>query len=127
SQTHPHDPHAESEDTLELLILPAPHLDVGHLLKTEYLGVEGDGPVRVGHGHANGAHRANNSLPGGDGGEPQRAVQQQGRRERQDQRELSALHASRSLRWSATRSALAMMVRAGFTAALDGKKLPSTT
>ena len=36
-------------------------------------------------------------------------------------------HASRLFRWSPTRSALAMMVSAGFTAALDGKKLPSTT
>src|SRR6516165_2116091 len=34
---------------------------------------------------------------------------------------------SRSSRWSPTRSALAMMVRVGLTAALDGKKLPSTT
>src|SRR5438034_7741004 len=32
----------------------------------------------------------------------------------------------RSSRWSPTRRALAMIVRAGFTAALDGKKLPST-
>src|SRR5262245_32996357 len=36
-------------------------------------------------------------------------------------------HPRRSLRWSPTRSALARMVRAGFTAALDGKKLASTT
>ena len=36
-------------------------------------------------------------------------------------------HESRSLRWSPTRNALAMMVRAGFTALLDTKKLPSTT
>ena len=36
-------------------------------------------------------------------------------------------HASRSTRWSATRSALAMIVSAGFTAALDGKTLASTT
>ena len=34
---------------------------------------------------------------------------------------------SRSSRWSPTRSALAMIVSAGFTAPLDGKKLPSTT
>ena len=34
---------------------------------------------------------------------------------------------SRSRRWSPTRSALAMIVSAGFTAPLDGKKLPSTT
>ena len=33
----------------------------------------------------------------------------------------------RFIRWSPTRSALAMMVSAGLTAALDGKKLPSTT
>ena len=36
-------------------------------------------------------------------------------------------HASRLLRCSPTRSALAMIVSAGFTAALDGKKLASTT
>lgn len=35
--------------------------------------------------------------------------------------------ARRALRWSPTRRALAMMVSAGFTAALEGKKLPSTT
>ena len=35
--------------------------------------------------------------------------------------------ASRSPRWSATRSALAMIVSVGFTAELDTKKLESTT
>ena len=39
----------------------------------------------------------------------------------------SDLTPRRVFRWSATRRALAMMVRAGFTAALEGKKLPSTT
>lgn len=34
---------------------------------------------------------------------------------------------SRAFKWSPTPSALATMVSAGFTAALEGKKLPSTT
>ena len=34
---------------------------------------------------------------------------------------------SRSSRWSPTRNALAIIVNVGFTAELDGKKLPSTT
>src|ERR1041385_1747075 len=34
---------------------------------------------------------------------------------------------SRSNKWSPTRNAFAMIVRAGFTAPLDGKKLASTT
>jgi hypothetical protein len=34
---------------------------------------------------------------------------------------------SRSIKWSPTRSALAMIVKVGLTAALDGKKLASTT
>src|SRR5262245_11236799 len=34
---------------------------------------------------------------------------------------------SRSSKWLPTRSAFAMIVRVGFTAALDGKKLASTT
>jgi len=37
------------------------------------------------------------------------------------------LHPSLSMRWSPTRSALAMMVSDGLTAVLDTKKLPSTT
>ena len=41
--------------------------------------------------------------------------------------ERAPSHPSRSRRWSPTRSAFAMMVRAGFTAELEGKKLPSTT
>src|SRR5207247_7586348 len=47
-------------------------------------------------------------------------------RQRQDG-EARELHCKRSRMWSPTRSALAMMVRAGFTAPLEGKKLPSTT
>ena len=39
----------------------------------------------------------------------------------------SHLHASACSRWPATRSAFAMMVSAGFTAALEGKKLESAT
>src|SRR5215813_14876156 len=40
---------------------------------------------------------------------------------------VALLTRKRSSRWSPTRSALAMMVKAGFTALLEGKKLPSTT
>jgi len=42
-------------------------------------------------------------------------------------RALLPFYPSLAFRWSPTRSALAMMVNAGFTAALEGKKLPSTT
>ena len=127
AEPHADRAHAEPEDALELFVLPAPYLDVGDLLEAEHLGVEGDRPVGVGHGHPDRAHRADDSLCGGLGVQSRDPAQEQGSREGQDQRELSALHTSRPLRRSATRSALAMMVSAGFTAALDGKKLPSTT
>lgn len=40
---------------------------------------------------------------------------------------VALLTLRRSKRWSPTRKALAMIVKAGFTALLEGKKLPSTT
>ena len=78
---------------------------------------------QVGYRHADGPDAPDESLPMGMNSQPQ----QQGRDQRREEREAPARHASRPLRWSATRSALAMMVSPGFTAALDGKKLPSTT
>src|SRR5439155_20443981 len=68
-------------------------------------------------------------LPQGDaldGAGLLRPERRRAERQRQDD-EARELHCRRSRMWSPTRSALAMMVRAGFTAPLDGKKLPSTT
>ena len=46
-EPQPHDPHADAEHALQLLVGAARHLDVRHLLEVEHRGVEVDRPVHV--------------------------------------------------------------------------------
>jgi hypothetical protein len=119
AEAQPHHAHAQAEDALQPLVVGSPHLHVRELLEAEHAGIEVDRAVHVGHRHADGAHGADEALGAGAGRQTQES--------RDQQRAQPGRDHSRALRWSATRSALAMMVSAGFTAPLDGKKLPSTT
>jgi hypothetical protein len=123
----PHADHAQPqpEHALQALVRLAGDLDVEDPLEAEHAGVEGGRSLGVGHRQADGTDRAH--RPGAAGG---RAVDaEQGRGQHEDEGDVAAHvdYPSRRARWSPTRSALAMMVRAGFTAALDGKKEASTT
>src|SRR5207247_2783337 len=99
---------------------------VGDLLEVEHPGVERDRTVHVGH-------RERDRTDRGDRGRPRRqrdplagagllGPERRGAERQRQDNEARELHCKRSRMWSPTRSALAMMVRAGFTAPLDGKK-----
>ena len=127
----PHDAHARAGDTLEAAVAVLVHDRVGDLAEVEHSGVERQRAVHVGHRERDRTDRGDRGRPGRQRGALVGAgllgwERRGAERQRQDG-EARELHCKRSRMWSPTRSALAMMVRAGFTAPLEGKKLPSTT
>ena len=133
------DPDPPGGDAGQLVPLLAADRRVTDRAEGQQFLVEAAGPVDVGNGqrHAgngkgNDAASTRGLLLSGDGDAtaiPRLGVLRGDRRRNGQQRrdQECPLHARRSSRWSPTRSALAMMVSAGFTAALEGKQLPSTT
>src|SRR5437762_1668787 len=122
AQPETDDAHAEPEDALEALVVLARHLDVRDGLEPEDVGEEAYRAVHVRYGDPHGVDRPDERAP-----RPGRRRGREGEREEPGGEDGGAPHASRSRRWSPTRSAFAMMVSAGFTAQLEGKKLASTT
>src|SRR5947208_3092207 len=131
AELQPYHAHARAGHALEPAVAVPGHDGVRHLAELEHRRVERDRAIHVGH-------RQRDRAYGGDGRTargvsdgrcaPQLLRRERGNGERQRQdRQVGELHRKRSRMWSPTRSALAMIVSAGFTAPLDGKKLPSTT
>jgi hypothetical protein len=117
------DAHADGEEAGQMLDVVADELDrLADLLERQDACVEVDRAVEVAHGEPNAVDRL-------DAKRRRRRGRVHRGREESESEEGGATHphARRSFRWSPTLSAFAMMVRAGFTAALEGKKLPSTT
>src|SRR5262249_33440002 len=112
-------PQAHGKHPFETLPGVPRHLVLAHLLEVEHARVERLRAVEI---RDDDRHRV-------DGGH-ERLRRRRGRRREHPDRgdaEQEPSHTSRSFRCAPTRSALAMIVSAGLTAAEDGKKLPSTT
>ena len=95
------------------------------LLEAENVREEADGAIEIGDGQTDlcdGTRRGGVARPGRDDrrGQQRKDARYQGTA-------WSRGHPSLAARWSPTRSALAMIVNAGFTALLDAKNPPSTT
>src|SRR5438876_443518 len=112
-------------------IMEVERADAAGIAEVEHSGVERQRAVHVGHRERDRTDRGDRGRPGRQRGALVGAgllgwERRGAERQRQDG-EARELHCKRSRMWLPTRSALAMMVRAGFTAPLEGKKLPSTT
>src|SRR5205823_6666145 len=94
------------------------------LFEAEDLGEEIHRPVHVAHRDSDRVERRNSRLIGR---EPSRSQPEESGESKSNDEKLPFIHFSLSIRWSPTRSAFAMTVRAGFVAPQDGKKLASTT
>src|SRR5258706_7273998 len=96
-----------------MFVVGAGNFKVMHFFKRQNPGIEVDGAIQVRHCHPD-------RIQLGDCGTGTR---------HQDQRQKYAAqhYCILAIRCSPTRRALAMIVKPGLTAALDGKKLPSTT
>jgi hypothetical protein len=154
AQLEPHHPNAGAGEPLQAVVARPACLLIAHDPKVEHMGVELHRAVHVAHGHPHHRDRQGprGRLHGGHSGLRHGTlalpwvvgllrVEAGGKEQREDREpwlhaptpagrtasRLSARAPMRSSRWSPTRSALAMIVRAGFTAPLEGKKLPSTT
>ena len=130
AEPHAHDAHAQTEHALQLLVLARPRPRSSETFSNVRTSVKNATersmfdtvmPTRV-DGSAIAALLASARDRRTDGAHQSDSAD--------DARRATATASSQlslSSRWSPTRSALAMMVSAGFTAPLDGKKLPSTT
>src|SRR5207247_1964939 len=125
------DAHARAGHALEAVVALARRDGVPDLLEPQHRRVERDRAIHVGDGERDRAHGSHDRTARCVGDGPRaphllRPERRSGECQGQD-RQPRELHRKRSRIWSPTRSALAMIVRAGFTAPLEGKKLPSTT
>ena len=117
-----------AEHAHQVLPLLPGQLFFGDLLKVEHAGVEVDRRVEIVDHDRHTIDRGNLCVGWGEARSRERDHDACEQAKLPHARHL--LHAappSRATKWSPTRNALAMMVKAGFTAELDGKKLPSTT